>query len=194
MILNQIKVLLSYRQNITLKAEIMKKLSIILAAFIAMVAIEANAQKFALIDMEYILKGIPAYEMANEQLKQVSQKWEKEVEQQAQKVETMYKDYQANSIFYTEEQKAKKEEEILAEDKKTQELKRKYFGPEGELFKKREALMKPIQDDIYEAVKSISETKGYQMIMDRASAVSVIYASPKIDISNEVLSKLGYSK
>ncbi len=194
MILNQIKVLLSYRQNITLKAEIMKKLSIILAAFIAMVAIEANAQKFALIDMEYILKGIPAYEMANEQLKQVSQKWEKEVEQQAQKVETMYKDYQANSIFYTEEQKAKKEGEILAEDKKTQELKRKYFGPEGELFKKREALMKPIQDDIYEAVKSISETKGYQMIMDRASAVSVIYASPKIDISNEVLSKLGYSK
>ena len=172
----------------------MKKLSIILAAFIAMAAIEANAQKFALIDMEYILKGIPAYEMANEQLKQVSQKWEKEVEQQAQKVETMYKDYQANSIFYTEEQKAKKEEEILAEDKKTQELKRKYFGPEGELFKKREALMKPIQDDIYEAVKSISETKGYQMIMDRASAVSVIYASPKIDISNEVLSKLGYSK
>ena len=174
--------------------EIMKKLSIILAAFIAMVAIEANAQKFALIDMEYILKSIPAYEMANEQLKQVSQKWEKEIEQQAEKVESMYKDYQANSIFYTEEQKVKKEEEILAEDKKTQELKRTYFGPEGELFKKREALMKPIQDDIYEAVKSISETKGYQMIMDRASAVSVIYATPKIDISNEVLSKLGYSK
>ena len=174
--------------------EIMKKLSIILAAFIAMVAIEANAQKFALIDMEYILKNIPAYEMANEQLKQVSQKWEKEIEQQAEKVESMYKDYQANSIFYTEEQKVKKEEEILAEDKKTQELKRTYFGPEGELFKKREALMKPIQDDIYEAVKSISETKGYQMIMDRASAVSVIYATPKIDISNEVLSKLGYSK
>ena len=174
--------------------EIMKKLSIILAAFIAMVAIEANAQKFALIDMEYILKSIPAYEMANEQLKQESQKWEKEIEQQDEKVESMYKDYQANSIFYTEEQKVKKEEEILAEDKKTQELKRTYFGPEGELFKKREALMKPIQDDIYEAVKSISETKGYQMIMDRASAVSVIYATPKIDISNEVLSKLGYSK
>ena len=172
----------------------MKKLSIILAAVIAMVAIESKAQKFALIDMEYILKSIPAYEMANEQLKQVSQKWEKEIEQQAEKVEAMYKDYQANSIFYTEEQKIKKEEEILAEDKKTQELKRTYFGAEGELFKKREALMKPIQDDIYEAVKAISETKGYQMIMDRASAVSVIYATPKIDISNEVLSKLGFSK
>ncbi|MBP3354194.1 MAG: OmpH family outer membrane protein [Bacteroidales bacterium] len=172
----------------------MKKLSIILGLLLAVVAIEVNAQKFALIDMEYILKNIPAYEMANEQLKQVSQKWEKEIEQQAAKVETMYKDYQSNSIFYTDEQKKSKEEEILAEDKKTQELKRSYFGPEGELFKKREALMKPIQDDIYEAVKTISDNKGYQMVMDRASAASVIYASPKIDISNEVLSKLGYSK
>lgn len=172
----------------------MKKLSIILGLLLAVVAIEVNAQKFALIDMEYILKNIPAYEMANEQLKQVSQKWEKEIEQQAAKVETMYKDYQSNSIFYTDEQKKSKEEEILAEDKKTQELKRSYFGPEGELFKKREALMKPIQDDIYEAVKTISDNKGYQMVMDRASAASVIYASPRIDISNEVLSKLGYSK
>lgn len=172
----------------------MKKLSVILVAVIATLAIDANAQKFALIDMEYILKNIPEYEMANEQLKQVSQKWEKEVEQQAEKVEAMYKDYQANSIFYTDEQKAKKEQDILDEDKKTQEMKRSYFGPEGELFKKREALMKPIQDDIYNAVKSISDTKGYQMILDRASAVSVIYATPKIDISNEVLSKLGYSK
>lgn len=172
----------------------MKKLSIILGLLLAVVAIDVNAQKFALIDMEYILKNIPAYEMANEQLKQVSQKWEKEIEQQAAKVETMYKDYQSNSIFYTDEQKKSKEEEILAEDKKTQELKRSYFGPEGELFKKREALMKPIQDDIYEAVKTISDNKGYQMVMDRASAASVIYASPRIDISNEVLSKLGYSK
>lgn len=172
----------------------MKKLSIILIAFATMFAVEANAQKFALIDMEYILKNIPEYEMANEQLKQVSQKWEKEIEQQAAKVESMYKDYQANSIFYTEEQKTKKEEEILTEDKKTQELKRSYFGPEGELFKKREALMKPIQDDIYEAIKTISTNKGYQMVLDRASAVSVIFATPKIDISNEVLAKLGYSK
>ena len=157
-------------------------------------AATASAQKFALIDMEYILQNIPAYEMANEQLKQVSEKWEKEVSAQAEKVEALYKEYQANSIFYTDDQKKAKEEAILEEDKKTQELKRNYFGPEGELFKKREALMKPIQDDIYNAVKSIADTKGYQMVMDRASAASVIFASPRIDISNEVLSKLGYSK
>lgn len=163
-------------------------------AFVGALFIEGYAQKFALIDMEYILKNIPAYEMANEQLRQVSEKWEKEVSSQAEKVEALYKEYQANSIFYTDDQKKAKEEAILEEDKKTQELKRSYFGPEGELFKKREALMKPIQDDIYNAVKSIADTKGYQMVMDRASAASVIFASPKIDISNEVLSKLGYSK
>lgn len=171
----------------------MKRLTLLMA-FVGALFIEGYAQKFALIDMEYILKNIPAYEMANEQLRQVSEKWEKEVSSQAEKVEALYKEYQANSIFYTDDQKKAKEEAILEEDKKTQELKRSYFGPEGELFKKREALMKPIQDDIYNAVKSIADTKGYQMVMDRASAASVIFASPKIDISNEVLSKLGYSK
>ncbi len=171
----------------------MKRLTLLIA-FLGALFIEGNAQKFALIDMEYILKNIPAYEMANEQLRQVSEKWEKEVSAQAEKVEALYKEYQANSIFYTDDQKKAKEEAILEEDKKTQELKRNYFGPEGELFKKREALMKPIQDDIYNAVKSIADNRGYQMVMDRASAASVIFASPRIDISNEVLSKLGYSK
>lgn len=171
----------------------MKRLTLLIA-FLGALFIEGNAQKFALIDMEYILKNIPAYEMANEQLRQVSEKWEKEVSAQAEKVEALYKEYQANSIFYTDDQKKAKEEAILEEDKKTQELKRNYFGPEGELFKKREALIKPIQDDIYNAVKSIADNRGYQMVMDRASAASVIFASPRIDISNEVLSKLGYSK
>ena len=164
----------------------MKRIIFILA-LVAAFAFESKAQKFALIDMEYILKNIPSYEMANEQLKQVSQRWEKEITTQAQKVESMYKEYQSNSVFLSDDQKKKKEEEIVAEDKK-------YFGPEGELFKKRESLMKPIQDDIYNAVKQISETKGYQMVMDRASSANIIFASPRIDISNEVLAKLGYSK
>lgn len=171
----------------------MKRIIFILA-LVAAFAFESKAQKFALIDIEYILKNIPSYEMANEQLKQVSQRWEKEITTQAQKVESMYKEYQSNSVFLSDDQKKKKEEEIVAEDKKTQDLRRKYFGPEGELFKKRESLMKPIQDDIYNAVKQISETKGYQMVMDRASSANIIFASPRIDISNEVLAKLGYSK
>jgi outer membrane protein len=157
------------------------------------VCIAANAQKFALIDMEYILKNIPAYERANEQLNQISKKWQSEVEAMALEAQTLYKNYQSEAVFLSEEQKTKKEEEIVTKEKEAQELKRKYFGPEGELYKKRESLMMPIQDEIYTAVKEISEAKGYSMVVDRASAASVIYASPKIDISNEVLTKLGYA-
>ena len=160
---------------------------------LCLVCVVANAQKFALIDMEYILKNIPAYERANEQLNQISKKWQSEVEAVALEAQTLYKNYQSEAVFLSEEQKIKKEEEIVAKEKEAQELKRKYFGPEGELYKKRESLMAPIQDEIYNAVKEISDTKGYSVVVDRASATSVIYASPKIDISNEVLVKLGYA-
>jgi len=153
-----------------------------------------NAQKFALIDMEYILKNIPAYEMTNEQLSQLSEKWQGEVEKIQQEAQNMYKSYQSDLVFLSAEMKTKREEEIVKKEQEAQDLKRKYFGAEGELFKKRESLMKPIQDEIYEAVKAISEDKGYQVVVDRSSAMSVIFASPKIDISNEVLAKLGYSK
>ena len=152
------------------------------------------AQKFALIDMEYILKNIPAYEMTNEQLSQVSKKWQNEVEAIQQEAQNMYKNYQSDLVFLSAEMKTKREEEIVKKEQEAQDLKRKYFGPEGELYKKRESLMKPIQDEVYNAVKEISEDKGYQIVWDRASAMSIIFASPKIDISNEVLIKLGYSK
>ncbi len=153
-----------------------------------------SAQKFALVDMEYILKNIPAYEMANEQLNQVSLRWQKEVDDLAKEAENMYKNYQSDMVFLTDEQKKTKEEEIVAKEKAVTELRYKYFGPEGELFQKRQSLIKPIQDDIYAAIKKVSEERGYQVIFDRASSQSIIFASPRIDISNEVLSKLGYTK
>jgi outer membrane protein len=164
------------------------------AGFLFLCAFATQAQKFALIDMEYILKNIPAYEMTNEQLSQVSQKWQNEVEAIQQEAQNMYKSYQSDLVFLSAEMKSKREEEIVKKEQEAQDLKRKYFGADGELYKKRESLMKPIQDEIYNAVKEISEQKGYQLIIDRASAMSVIFASPKIDISNEVLIRLGYSK
>ena len=171
----------------------MKK-SMILAAVCCFFSLTAGAQKFALIDMEYILKNIPAYERANEQLNQISKRWQSEVEALSLEAQTLYKNYQSEAVFLSEEQKTEKENEIVAKEKEAQELKRTYFGPEGELYKKRESLMAPIQDEIYNAVKEIADAKGYSMIVDRASATSVIYASPKIDISNEVLTKLGYGE
>lgn len=157
-------------------------------------AITATAQKYALVDMEYILKNIPAYEMASEQLNQVSQRWQKEVEGKAREVQTLYDNYKSEMVFLTDAQKTKREEEITTKEKEVAELRYKYFGPEGELFKKRQSLIEPIHDEIYNAVKAIATTRGFQLILDRASDSGIIFASPTIDISNEVLAKLGYSK
>lgn len=167
---------------------------ILFFSMIVMTVITANAQKFALIDTEYILKNIPAYERASEQLNQISRKWQSEIETLAKEAETLAKNYESESVYLSEEQKKEKAQEVFDKEKEAAELKRQYFGPEGELFKKRESLIRPIQDEIYNAVKEISEAKGYSVVVDRATAASIIYASPKIDISNEVLSKMGYSE
>ena len=160
---------------------------------LALMAITAHAQKFALMDMEYVLKNIPAYERANEQLNQVSKKWQAEVEDLNTQAATMYKNYQNEVVFLSKEQKAAKQEEIMLKEKEAADLKKKYFGPEGELFKKRESLMSPIQEEIYNVVKEISEQRGYSLVLDRASDSAIIFGSPKIDISNEILQKLGYA-
>lgn len=162
-------------------------------SLMALMALTASAQKFALIDMDYILKNIPAYERANEQLNQVSKKWQAEVEALNTEAATMYKNYQNEVVFLSQEQKKKRQEDIMAKEKEASDLKRKYFGPEGELFKKRESLMTPIQEEIYTAVKDIAELHSYSLILDRASDSGIIFGSPKVDISNEVLKKLGYS-
>jgi outer membrane protein len=166
----------------------------IMIALLAIVAVTANAQKFALIDMEYILKNVPAYERANEQLNQVSKKWQAEVEALNTEAQTMYKNYQNEVVFLSQEQKKAKQLEIMQKEKDASDLKKKYFGPEGELFKKREALMTPIQEEIYNAVKDLSDLHGYSMVLDRSSDTGIIFGSPKIDISNEVLRKLGYGR
>lgn len=170
----------------------MKK--VLVAVVMVAVSVMVSAQKFAMVDMEYVMKAIPAYETANEQLEQISKKWQKEVEAVLLEVQTMYKNYQTELVFLSDEMKVKREEEIIAREKEADELKRKYFAADGELFKKREALIKPIQDEVYNAVKELCEQNGYQVIIDKSSAMSVVYAAPKIDISDQLLEKLGYSK
>jgi outer membrane protein len=143
--------------------------------------------------MDYILKNIPAYERANEQLSQVSRKWQAEVDALSTEAQTLYKNYQNELVFLSKEQKKAKQDAIMEKEKQAADLKRKYFGPEGELFKKRTALMSPIQEEVYNAVKDIADLRGYQLVLDRAGDAGIIFGSPKIDISNEVLRKLGYS-
>lgn len=154
----------------------------------------AGAQKYAMVDMAYIMKNIPAYETASDQLNQISKKWQSEVDAQMQDVQKMYKDYQTEVVFLSDDMKTKRENEIVAKEKAAQDLKRNYFGPEGELFKKRESLMKPIQDEVYTAIQEISKERDLDLVFDKNSAMSVIFTNPRLDISDLVLQKLGYSK
>jgi outer membrane protein len=171
----------------------MKK--ILLLTIVAMSAfISATAQNWALVDMEYILKNIPAYESATQQIEQSSKKWEKEIAALNTEVQTLYKNYQSEMVLLSDEQKKERTQEILEKETKVKDLKRKYFGNDGELYKKRESLMKPIQEEIYNAIKDIAEAKKYMRVDDRASSPSILFANPAVDISDDVLAKLGYAK
>ena len=167
---------------------------ILIALTLLASATQMQAQKFALIDLEYILSNIPAYERANEQLNQTSKAWQNEIEAVSNEAATLYKNYQNESVFLSEAQKKEREQAIVAKEKEAADLKKKYFGPEGELYKKRQSLVEPIQEEIYNAVKAIAKQKSYQLVLDRAADNGIIFASPAIDISNEVLARLGYSK
>ncbi len=170
----------------------MKKFALVLLLTV-IGAIGANAQKFALVDMEYILRNVPSYEMASEQLNQLSQRWQREIENIGTEAQTMYQSYLADKVFLTDDQAKAREQEIANKEKEATELRMRYFGPEGELYQKQQTLLCPIQDDVYNAIKRVAEERGYQAVFDRASSSEIIYASPRIDISNEVLTKLGYS-
>ena len=170
----------------------MKKTLFLLGLFMTLAIGSTYAQKYALIDMEYILGKIPAYENGNKQLENISKQWQSEVDKAAKDVEAMYKKYQADLVFLAGEAKTKRENEIVAKENEINTLRNKYFGQQGELFKRREAFMKPLQDDIYNAVKDIATANGYQVVVDRASASSIIFASPSIDVSDQVLARLGY--
>jgi outer membrane protein len=171
----------------------MRKVFLIIS-FITGIFFSASAQKFAMVDMEYIMKNIPSFETANEQINQISKKWQSEVEVQLQEVQKMYKNYQTELVFLSDDMKVKREEEIIAKEKEANELKKKYFGADGELFKKRQSLMKPIQDEVYTAIQEISKEKDYSMVFDKTSSMNIIFTSPKLEISDIVLQKLGYSK
>ena len=170
----------------------MKKTIFFIGLFMAFALGSVNAQQYALIDMEYILNRIPAYENANKQLESLSASWQSEIDKEVAVVDAMYKKYQADLSFLVGEEKTKRENEIVSKENAIQELRNQYFGVQGELFKQQEKLIKPLQDNIYEVIKEISTAAGYAMVIDRASATSIIFASPSIDISDQVLSRLGY--
>ncbi len=170
----------------------MKRL-VVLTTLLIGITVASYAQRVALIDMEYILSNIPAYVQGEKELEQRAQQWQTVIEKKAKEAQQMYASYQKEASRLSDQQRAQREQAIVEKEKEMNELRRNYFGPEGELAKFRSGYMEPLQDRIYEAVKSLSEQNGLDMVIDRASAMSIIYATPALDISNDVLSKLGFS-
>lgn len=171
----------------------MKKLSLIVLLVVASLG-GMQAQKtgnIVFVDLQYILKNLPQYESANDQLSIISKRWQKEIDAAQQEARVLVSNFQTEQIFLSEEMKKKREEEILAKENEVLELKKKYFGAEGELYKKREALLKPIQDEIYAVIQEIANDKRYDIVKDRSADPSLIYMSNKMDISDQVLEKLG---
>lgn len=171
----------------------MRKLFIITGILLFGIS-SAFAQKFAYVDTEYILENIPSYKAAQQQLDQLSAQYQKELESMHAEVEQMYKDFQSESVLLSDEMKRKREDVIITKEKEYKELQRKYFGRDGDLFKKRQGLIKPIQDDVFNAIQEISTEGSYAVIFDKANGVTLIYTNPKFDLSDQVLEKLGYRK
>ena len=169
----------------------MKKL-MISALVLALFAGSAMAQKFAFVDSDYILQNIPSYSAAQTELDKASETWEAEVAAEYEVIEQMYKTYQSERVLLTEEMKTKRQEEIISKEHAVKDLQAKYFGPDGDLAKKRQELVKPIQDAVYKAVKELSAEGSYAIIFDTASGASILYSNPRYDLSDEVLKKLGY--
>ena len=170
----------------------MKKYLLIIAlSFLAFAPLSAQKFSVAYVDMQYILKNLPQYETANEQLNMISKRWQNDIDAAQNEAKVLATNYQTEQIFLSAEMKERREAEILAKEQEVLELKRKYFGQDGEWYKKREALLKPIQDEVYTAIQDIANEKRYDVVKDRSSEPSLIYMSSKLDISDQVLEKLG---
>ena len=150
-----------------------------------------NAQKYAIIDTKYILDRLPEYKQAQKQLDDVAAGWQKEIDSAQTQLDRMYKDYEAEQVMLSEELRKKREDQLFIKERNLRDQQRKRFGFEGDLFKKRQELIKPVQDKVYNAVQKIATQRGYDFILDKSEGITVIFADPKLDKSEDVLKELG---
>lgn len=169
----------------------MKKL--ILTFIVATLSLTAFSQRYAYVDTEYILKNLSAYDDAQKELDRLSKQWQTEIEERYQSIDRLYKAYQAEKVLLTEDMRKEREAEIVRKEQEAKDLQRQRFGVDGDLFKKRKELIQPIQDDIYTAIKKVAQGSGYSVIFDKAGKSNILYADPRYDKSDRVLSRLGVS-
>ncbi len=167
----------------------MKRIALIITGLF-FVAASSFAQKYAYVDTEYILDRIQEYKNAQEQLNDLSVEWQKEIEAKFNEIDQLYKKFQAEAVLLPDDMKKQKEEEIMKKEKEAKELQKKRFGKEGDLFKKRQELIKPLQDKVYNAIEEVATKKSYTFVFDKANNASILYADPKADISDDVLDKI----
>lgn len=168
------------------------KRTIFLAIIVLSSVLQGFSQKYAYVDTEYILGKIPEFVTAQETLNELSKDYQKEIEAKYADVDKLYKAYQSEKVLLSEDMRRKKEEVIIAKEKEAKELQKRYFGQEGDLFKKRQELIKPIQDQVFNAVKEIGESGNYAVVFDIAAGATLLYTNPKYDKSDDVLKKLGF--
>ncbi len=168
----------------------MKRILFILFAF-TLFGFAAEAQRYAIVDSKYILDKMPEYKDAQKKLDQFSEQWSKEIEDKEAVLNRMYKDFEAEQVMLSEELKKKREDELFVREKEVRDLQRKRFGFEGDLFKKRQELVKPVQDKVYNAIQKIAVSRQYDFILDKSEGITVIFADPKLDRSEDVLRELG---
>jgi len=169
----------------------MKK-SILITAFAMIFSVTFAQQKYAYVDSEYILENIPEYAAAQNKLDELSIDWQKEIEAKFKEVDSLYKKFETESVLLPEDIKTKRENEIVAKEKEAKALQKQRFGKEGDLYKKRTELVKPIQDKVYNAVEELATEGSYGIIFDKSGSLTMLYSNPKLDKSDEVLEKLGY--
>lgn len=174
-----------------MKKSIIKKTALMMA--LAISTLGASAQKFAFVDTDYILENIPEYKAAQKQIDDLSVQWQKQVEAKYAEIDKLYKAFQQEQILLTEDMKRKRENEIIQKEKEAKDFQKSKFGVDGDLFKKRQELVKPIQDKIFAAIKDISTSGNYSIVFDKAGQSNILFADSKYDKSDEVLKKLGYS-
>jgi len=168
----------------------MKKLILTIAVILSAFAV-TTAQKYAYVDSDYILNNIPEYQDALDILDEFSIEWQKEIEAKFAEVDKLYKDYQAEAVLLPEDMKAQRENEIIQKEKEAKDLQKQRFGREGDLFTKRQELVQPIQEKVYNAIETIAETQNYAFVFDKAGSLSILYAKDKFDISDDVLDEVG---
>lgn len=168
----------------------MKKILVLSVAFFAL-ALAGHAQRYAIIDTKYILNKIPEYKDADKKLQQIGEQWQKEIDDKQAQLDKMYKNYEAEQFMLTDELKKKREDELFIREKEVRDLQKRRFGYEGDLFKERQKLVKPVQDKVYNAVQKMAIAKAYDFVLDKSEGITIIFADPKLDKSEDVLKELG---